>query len=245
MRHFARVTVLLLIALHGGLLTTRATAQSSEALETVTVVGSRIAYRDLLDTPAIAVRRQGDHLLLPITLYNDTRNEEAREREIYDSIAGLIERAGKRLAIVHGDVYPTVLDSRNLRVPLVSDPKRPDAAEVKLLVRAPLGSGDAAAAAALTRELREFVDSAPRVGRTEFEAATETALSLARPERFRYELIAAIADDTAKIRAAMGGSCKVTISGLNSRIEWQRVSVSELLLYIPYTMDMSDCEGTP
>jgi hypothetical protein len=42
----------------------------------------------------------------------------------------------------------------------------------------------------------------------------------------------------------LGMGCKVLISGLSSRIEWQRVSVSELMLYIPYTMDISECGAT-
>jgi hypothetical protein len=38
--------------------------------------------------------------------------------------------------------------------------------------------------------------------------------------------------------------CEVALDGLNSRIEWQRVSASELLLYIPYTMTVGDCRKT-
>lgn len=64
----------------------------TQQLETVTVTGSRISYRDLLDTPAVAITRSGDYLLLPITLLNDTRSEDGRKREIYATIEKMIGR---------------------------------------------------------------------------------------------------------------------------------------------------------
>jgi hypothetical protein len=47
------------------------------------------------------------------------------------------------------------------------------------------------------------------------------------------------------VRAELGAGCKVLISGLSSRIEWERVSASELILYIPYSMDISECGSEP
>ena len=41
----------------------------------------------------------------------------------------------------------------------------------------------------------------------------------ARPERYRYDLIEAIADDTTKVRAQLGAGCTVSVDGLSSRIE--------------------------
>lgn len=39
----------------------------------------------------------------------------------------------------------------------------------------------------------------------------------------------------------LGAQCEAAIDGLGSRIEWQRVSVSELMLYIPYSLQISGC----
>ncbi len=61
-------------------------AQDREQLDTITVVGSRMSYRDLLDTPAVALVKPGDYLLQPIVLYNDTRNEQARKQELMAEI---------------------------------------------------------------------------------------------------------------------------------------------------------------
>jgi hypothetical protein len=215
-----------------------------QQLETVTVTGSRISYRDLLDTPAVSIRRSGDYLLLPITLINDTRSEDGRKREIYATIEKMIASSGKRFELVHDDGYPVLLNAQNYQVPLGKEEKRPDVSKVELSVRTAIG-GEPAKAEELTRALRAFVDKADRVGRTEIDAGKETALSLTRPERFRYDLVKAIAEDTAKVRAQLGSGCRVSVDGLSSRIEWRRVSAAELLLYIPYHMAIEKCgEGS-
>ena len=220
----------------------RIAQDESEQLETITVVGSRISYRDLLETRAVSLTKPGDYLLQPITLYNDTRNEAARKEELYATIRKLIDRAGDRYDIVHGENFVGELDAGNYRIELTKDPKRPDASLVSLSVRSEIG-GDPKRGAQLIRDMRKFIDDAERVGRTEIETAGETALSMKKPERYRYDLVEAIAQDTNAIRTRMGGNCTVTLDGLNSRIEWERVSAAELLLYIPYTMSVGECRA--
>lgn len=214
--------------------------EGSESLETIVVTGSRISYRDLLDTPAVSITRPGDFLMLALTLVNDTRNEQARESEIYATIQKMLARAGKRFDLVYGESFTTRIDADNYRIPLSADGKRPDVQSTQLFVRVSL-AGQTGRAAELTRALRDFAKDAERVGRTEIDVADEPALSLTRPERFRYDLVEAIAKDTAAMRTTLGSGCEVTIDGLSSRIEWQRVSVSELMLYIPYTLEISNC----
>lgn len=217
---------------------------TGERLETIVVTGSRIGYRDLLDTPAVSITRPGDYLLLPFELVNDTRSEDGRRDEIHATIRKMIAAAGSRFEIVHGETYVTRLDASNYRIPLESGSgskqERPDTSRAALFVRTAIG-GAPGKAEDLTRALREFVDRSERVGRTEIDVEKESALSLARPERFRHEIIRAIADDTAQVRAALGDGCEVAIEGLGSRIEWQRVSAAELMLYIPYTMEIRGC----
>ncbi len=211
-----------------------------QALETITVTGSRITYRDLLDTPAVSITRPGDYLLLPITLINDTRSEEGRKREIYATIGKMIATTGQRFQLIYDDTYPLLLNEHNYQVPLAKEDKRPDVNKVGLSVRIAI-AGEPAKAEEFTRALRAFIEKTERVGRTEIDAGAETALSLSRPERFRYDIIKAIAEDTAKVRAQIGSACKVSIDGLSSRIEWRRASASELLLYIPYHMNIEGC----
>ena len=219
-------------------------AQDREQLETITVVGSRMSYCDLLDTPAVALVKPGDYLLQPIVLYNDTRNEQARRQELHATIRKMIAAAGGRFELVYGENFVGVLGEANYQVEVKDDPKRPDASRLELSLRADI-EGNPARGEGLIRDLRAFIAGAERVGRTEIEASGETALSMKRPERYRYALIAAIAKDTDQLRQRMGAGCTVALEGLTSRIEWERVSAAELLLYIPYTMTLDDCGAQP
>lgn len=217
---------------------------SSERLDTIVVTGSSISYRDLLDTPAVSITRPGDYLLLPITLTNDTRSESGREDEIYATIRKMLASAGSRFDLVYGETFVTRIDESSARLPLQKDEKRPDVSRISFFVRTAI-AGAPERADEMGRALRAFVAKAERVGRTEIDVNKETALSLTRPERFRLELIKAIAEDTSSIRSELGRNCEISIQGLSSRIEWQRVSASELMLYIPYTLEIRGCGSPP
>jgi hypothetical protein len=210
------------------------------ALETIVVTGSRVTYRDLLETPAVSLTRRGDSLRQPFTLHNDSRNADTRRDEIHATIKDMMRRAGDRYRIVYPENFVGALDDSNYRVEIASDEDRPDAGFVELAVDVAL-EGRSESGERLIRDLRAFIESIEGEGRTEIELGEETALSLVRPERFRHELIAAIAADTAKVRAALGAGCKVQLDGMNSRIEWERVSALQLVLYIPYQMSVMDC----
>jgi hypothetical protein len=211
-------------------------------LDRIEVTGSRITYRDLLDTPAIGLTRQGDYLVQSITLINDTRSADGRRNELHQTIAKLLAAAGGRYRLLHGDDYPITLDRSNYRVDLEDDLKRPDASRVKLGVRVEV-TRDGDSGHAQVQALRGFLQGAERVGRTEIDLASDTALGMNRPERYRYELIQSIAEDSRRVAGMLGGGCTITLDGLNSRIDWERVGPIELLLYVPYTMQVEGCRG--
>ena len=128
----------------------------------------------------------------------------------------------------------------NYRVDLEQDGKRPDTNQVSLQIRVGIG-GDPAKAETIIAEMRRFVRSADKVGRTVIDIKGDTALVMNKPERFRYELIDAIAKDSKRLMDAMALDCKVQIDGLNRRVEWERASAAELLMYIRYSVTISDC----
>jgi len=134
-----------------------------QALDTIVVTGSRISYRDLLETPAVSITVPGDYLLLTITLVNDARSEDGRKREMYATIEKMIAAAGKRFDLIYDDTYPLKLNAHNFQVPLAKEDKRPDVNKVTLSVRTPIG-GEPARAEELTRAMRAFVEKAERVG---------------------------------------------------------------------------------
>jgi hypothetical protein len=62
------------------------------------------------------------------------------------------------------------------------------------------------------------------------------------PEKYRYDIIGKITEDAKKLREAVGAKCRVELSGLANRVSWQRSDISELTLYIPYQVQLTDCE---
>lgn len=237
-----RSRTLAAIVAFAALLPFAVSAQESAELDRIEVTGSRISYRDLLDTPAISITKRGDYLSQTITLVNDTRDETGRQREIHGTIEKLIARAGDSYAVLHGDTYPIVLRRANHQVELQDDGKRPDVSRVVLQVKLTLSDATTDGAEQI-RTLRKFVQDTPKVGRTEIDLSDDTALGMNKPERYRYELIEAIAADSHRVRESIGAGCKIDLDGLNSRIEWERVGPIELLLYVPYTMTVRGCAG--
>ncbi len=205
-------------------------------LDRIEVTGSKISYRDLLDIPAVAITKRGDYLSQGFTLINDTRSEEGRRKEIDATVRTLIDRAGTRYALVHDDGYARTLKRDAPPVTLIEDPKRPDTARVALRLRVDIDGDDPTQ----IERLRDFLRESPMVGRTEIQLDPDAALGMRRPERYRYELIDAIATDSQRLRKTMGEGCEVALEGLNSRIEWERVGPLELL-YVPYSMAVEGC----
>jgi hypothetical protein len=211
-----------------------------DELDRVTVVGTRISYDDLLDTPAVSITRPGDFLLQSIVMSNDSRDSALRRRELHETVLQMISAAGGRYRILYEDEYPIALNRENYQIELDNDDKRPDTNRVDLKVQVDIG-GDPAQAQSIIAAMRRFIRGTNKVGRTEIDVKGETALVMNRPERFRYEIIDAIAKDSKKLMDAMALDCKIEIDGLNGRIQWERASAAELLLYIPYRMTIGDC----
>ncbi len=239
---FMRTTALLLIS---ALLAMPAYAQEGDEaseIDSVEVTGSRISYSDLADTPAISITKQGDYLLQKITLINDTRSEEGRKQEIYSTIEKIIAKAGGQYQVLSVGSFRSVLNKNNLKVDLVADKARPDVSRVTLNIRAPI-TGKPDDGDKLVADLREFARSIQKVGRTEVDVSDETALGMNKPERYRYEVISAIATDSKKVASELGKSCQLNLDKLNNRIEWERASATELLLYIRYTIEVTGCSA--
>lgn len=223
------------------LLSCPAPAQAqAEELDTIVVTGTRVGYQQIRETPAVSITRPGDFLVQGIVLYNDSRDADTRRSELHETILAMLGAAGGRYTLLHSGAYRTVLNRGNHAVEPEDDEDRDDSSMIRLQVRTDLG-GDPARAEAVIRAMREFIKSARRSGRTVIELDGDSGLAMQRPERYRAELLQAIAQDAERMRAAMGMECEVDLQGMGERIEWQRVSAAELLLYIPYAMSFSNC----
>jgi hypothetical protein len=209
-------------------------------LDSVMVTGSRISNEDLDETPAISITKQGDYLLQKITLINDTRSEEGRRQEIYATIEKILSKLGGNYQLLSVESYSAVLNKNNYKIDLNKDSGRPDVSRVTLYIRANI-AGSTEDGEQLVSRLRSFARDSAKIGRTEIEVEKNTALVMNKPERYRYEVISAISEDSRKITAGLGAGCEIKLSHLDSRIEWGRASATELLLYIPYSMEISGC----
>jgi hypothetical protein len=217
-----------------------ATAQG--LLREVVVTGSRVMSDDYSSIPAISIEKRADFLVQRVRLTNDTRALDGRRAELYQTVRDLVNDASKRpsLALGFGDDFLVPITPKDYEIPLAPGTKRPDTTSTEFYLKRQLGPTDDVALA--LRELTTFIAKARMSGRTEIEPLYEVALSVVDPEKYRYEIIAQIAADAKRLQGAVGVSCKIDISGLSGRVSWQRSDVSQLMLYIPYEVNLRDCQ---
>jgi hypothetical protein len=231
----SRIAFALIVAL---LIGVPAWAQVDE----VVVTGSRISGDDYSAIPAVVLQRRADFLVQRIRLTNDTRAEDARIRELHQTIRDMVGDAAKKpgIALSYGDEFLIPISATANEVVLNTGGKRPDTSSANIYVKMALAEKDNVPAA--IANLTAFIRKARISGRTEIEPEGDVGLSLVTPEKYRYEIISKITEDARKLREAVGSKCRIQLSGLANRVSWQRSDVSELTLYIPYQIQLAECE---
>lgn len=222
-----------------GLVASVASAQDA-GLEEIVVTGSMVDV-DYYEMPAVTITKDADFLVQSIRLLNDSRSPDLRKAEIIETIQNLIRRSrsmeGMALSYGRGFLEPINLDDESLQ--LLEDSQRIDTSFIDIYAKVAL-SPDRSSKEQIA-DLREFISGANKAGRTEIVPLGDIGLSIVGPEQYRYEIIKKIAEENAKVSQAMNGECGITIRGLEGRVQWERTSVSELTLYIPYGMEVSEC----
>jgi hypothetical protein len=209
-------------------------------LDEIVVTGTRISDEDLALMPAVTIARRADFLALSVTLENDTREADTRKREMHETLRNLVADAARQgMSMGYGTDFLVPVTAQNYQLPLGSG-SRADTSRVSLYLKRPLGPTDDVATE--IDRLEKFVKGARVVGRTEVEADDDIALSVVNPERYRYEIVPLIAADARKLQATVGPGCRVNLSGLASRVSWERSGIAELTLYLPYKVDITDCQ---
>jgi len=209
-------------------------------LDEIVVTGTRISDEDLALMPAVTIARRADFLALSVTLENDTREADTRRREMHETLRNLVADAAKQgMSLGYGTDFLVPVTAQNYQLPLGTG-SRTDTSRVSLYIKRPLGPADDVATE--IDRLEKFVKGARVVGRTEVDADDDIALSVVNPERYRYEIVPLIAADAKKLQAAVGGGCRVNLTGLASRVSWERSGIAELTLYLPYKVEITDCQ---
>jgi hypothetical protein len=213
---------------------------ASAQLEEIVVTGSR-ATRSSEEMPAVTVPKVADFLVQDIRLVNDSRSPDMRKQEIVGTIQSLMKQAARsqniELSYGQGFLLPINLSEEALEV--IEDNKRTDTSYVDIYVKVKFDPK--LDAKAQITALRKFISGASKVGRTEIDSLGDIGLSIVNPERYRYEVITAISEEVGRLNRALGVNCKLLLAGLEGRVQWERTSVSELTLYIPYKIELSEC----
>lgn len=199
-------------------------------VETIVVTGSRI---DWYDSPAITLVKPADYLVQQVRLLNDSRDQALREKELTNTVKDILRSANKSKLIELGVgkeiVYPITLDDLQLDF---EKGERTDTSVVNLYIKTPISNKTEVEK--LVTRINDFIDDISVSGRTEVEKNGELVLSIVNPEKYRQELLAAIAKDINSTINIFGDNYKVDISGLSQSLMWERASVSELRLYLEY-----------
>jgi hypothetical protein len=208
-------------------------------LEEIVVTGSRrTSYNEM---PAVTVPKVADFLVQNIRLVNDSRSPDLRKQEIVATIQTLMKQAARsqNIELSYGQGFLLPIDLSDEALEIIEDNKRVDTSYVDIYVKVKFDPK--ADAKAQITALRKFITGATKAGRTEIDSLGDIGLSIVNPERYRYEVISAISEEVGRLNRALGVSCKLSLSGLEGRVQWQRTSVSELTLFIPYRIELSEC----
>lgn len=183
--------------------------------------------------PALRLRRSADFAVQTVRIVGDTRDEAKRREEIYAMLDRAIGLAGKNgVELSTGDYIVEPLNKGNYRnLLLEEDDERDDAESATFLVKVRLAPGMNAKGA--LERIAKFVKAVPAVGRAELIAEDELTLSVVAPDQYRGAIIDLVAVDAAKAVAKFGPGYAVTVNGLDRPVEWSRVGLTEVSLYLP------------
>jgi hypothetical protein len=198
----------------------------------VTVSANRNSARYAQENrPVVGLRRQGDSVVLQISVSSDSRDAEVRKKEIHAVLSGALDRAAASgIEIVTGnyELFPVTKASYQ-QLPLEYG-NRADTNKVLVMLKVKLTSTIAAA----NLQLIKFVKDIPRSGRGVVDITGGLTLTIINPDQYRDQIIKLVADNARKHAAAFGPDYAVQVSGADQQIAWSQVSDTDVFLYVPY-----------
>jgi hypothetical protein len=207
-------------------------ASSAQAqIESVVVTGERAGYSG--EAPGVTVVERADHLVTKVRVTCDTRDAGRREDELRQTLKDMITEAKRTNSISLSTGDEILYDFKESTIDkVITADARSDTSNAYVVIRTELSKSDSFESA--TQRIRDFVAHTPKNGRTEIMLDQAFNLGLMRPERYRDELIAKIADDSKHLAAMFGPAYQVHIEGLQHAIQWYQSGQLDLSLYIPY-----------
>jgi hypothetical protein len=197
----------------------------------IVVTGSRIELR-----PGVFLQRNGDFLLLRVLVTNDTREQKGREDEIYKTLRDALTAAERQrdieISVITEEdlVYP--LTPSNYRIELRGG-GRPDTSAATISVKTAVPANDADGPA-LTSKLRKFVADLPVAGRTLLQPDGDVEISVVDPHQYRGQIVKLVTAEARQVANDLGSDYRIVLEGIDRPVQWFRLGVLELGLFVPY-----------
>ena len=234
-----KITLAVLVTLVSLAFAENAWAQDEEIVVTAS---RRASSYEQLVPPTVSLKRRADFAVVSLEIRNDTRDQSQRLGELREALRGLQGRArpgAVTLAIVDDDVGIVRPFSLAAAEDLIRADRRADTSIITIRLRTPIAESDTLES--VQQRVGAFVTQAPKPGRTEMEIG-ESQLTMVGVDRYREQLLQAIAQDGARAAALFGEGYAVSVSGLESQVAWLRTGDLELTLFIPYALTVQSAD---
>ena len=217
-----------------------ATGQDYGEVDEIVVTGSRLAGWGPEEVPQVRLTRRADNLVIQVQVICDTRDPAQRRAELLETLRNMARAAAGRDDIdlsTGSDILSSFDETMAGGLTIGVDRTRADTSVVTLTIKTPVRADDTLDAA--TTRIERFVAQAPKAGRTEILMAGDWELTLVGPDRYRGEILTAIASDARRTADAFGDRYAVQVEGLEHRVTWTQSGPLDLSLFIPYQLTVT------
>jgi hypothetical protein len=219
------------------LLTTSILAQEAVSLETVVVTGAR-AELDPQAVPHVFLLRRADHVITKVRVVCDTRELSKRRQELKGTLRRMIREASKSGTISLGVGDEIVADLTEKMLDKVIEPDaKADTSVATVVIKTRITKEDMFDDA--TGRIEHYIETTPKVGRTEILRENRWDLTIIGPEQYRAALIGKVAEDAKQTAMLFGADYIVRVEGLQHPIAWYQKGPLDLALYIPYSLTIA------
>ena len=213
-------------------------APAQEMMETVVVTGTEYAALDPNVMPHLYLLHRADHVITKVRVVCDTRELSKRRQELKDTLRSMIRDAARTGTISLGVGDEIVADLTESMLDKVIQPDaKQDTSVAVVVIKTRVSATDLFDDA--TGRIERFIESTPKMGRTEILREKGWDLTIVGPEQYRGAIIAKVAEDAKRTAAAFGPDYAVSIAGLQHPVAWYQKGPLDLALYIPYVMTIA------
>lgn len=197
----------------------------------------RSAPVNVNDLPGVRLIRKGDSLLMAVKVINDSIEPNRRRQELRQTLANMLKAAEAdktiEVSVVDTEGYVALVNSVDQNVDILGSGAQRGMSHIDIRLKTAIPE-ESIDGQALVKHLRDFVKSTETVGRTVVNATGKVDISILNPEQYRAEVIKLITAEIKLITTELGTDYKVVLEDLEKPMDWRRVGIVDVELYIPY-----------